>query len=58
LLLARVYDSSPADFRDRAEAVRWYRKAAGQGMPEAFFNLSLILINGRGTPQNRLEAYK
>ncbi len=38
------------------EAVRWYRKAAEQGHPEAQFFLGHCLFTGKGIDQNRAEA--
>ena len=37
---------------DLAEAVRWFRKAAEQGMPQAQFNLGLCLARGVGVAKN------
>jgi TPR repeat protein len=39
-----------------AEAARWYRKAAEQGVARSQFNLGLIYDNGRGVPQDYAEA--
>ena len=37
--------------QDDAEAVRWFRLAAGQGEAEAQYNLGLMYDNGRGVPK-------
>ena len=42
--------------QDRAEAARWYRKAAEQGDADAQFNLGLMYHNGQGVPQDHAEA--
>ena len=41
---------------DLAEAVRWFRKAAGQGMPQAQYNLGLCLSRGAGVEKNEVEG--
>ena len=41
---------------DLAEAVRWFRKAAEQGMPQAQFNLGLCLARGVGVAKNVVEG--
>ncbi len=41
------------------EAVKWYRKAAGHGLPQAEFALGFFYVNGKdGLPKNPLEAVK
>ena len=37
---------------DRGEAIRWYRKAAKQGLPEAIYNLAISYYNGEGVEAN------
>jgi TPR repeat protein len=37
--------------------LRWWRSAAEQGLAAAQFNLRRSLANGRGVPQNLVEAY-
>ena len=41
---------------DYAEAVRWYRKAAGRGMAEAQYGLASCYGQGKGVPQDDREA--
>lgn len=41
-----------------AEALKWYRKAADQGLAEAYNNLGRLYEKGRGVPQNYAEALK
>jgi hypothetical protein len=42
----------------RVEAVKWFRKAAEQGLAEAQFNLALMCIRGDGTPLDGPGALK
>ena len=44
--------------KDYSEAVKWYRKAAEQGLADAQRNLGLCYINGKGVPENQTEAVK
>ena len=41
-----------------AEAVKWYRKAAEQGLALAQYNLGVSYANGLGVSQNYTEAVK
>lgn len=43
--------------RDYAEAVKWYRKAADQGYPEAQESLSGMYLRGEGITKDLVEAY-
>ena len=43
---------------DDAEAVRWYRQAADQGLAEAQFNLGWMYYKGRGVRQDYAEAVR
>jgi TPR repeat protein len=43
---------------DPAEAARWYRKAAEQGLAEAQFNLGLRYYKGEGVRKSRTMALK
>ena len=43
----------PPDF---AEATRWYRLAADQGLADAQVKLGVIYTGGRGMRQDRIEA--
>jgi len=40
-----------------AEAVKWYRKAADQGLADAQSNLGVMYFNGDGVPENHVRAY-
>jgi TPR repeat protein len=43
--------------QDYAEAVRWYRKAAEQGLASAQFDLGLMYASGQGVPQDYVLAH-
>ena len=38
-------------------AVKWYRKAANQGLAYAQFNLGVMYYEGRGVPVNNVRSY-
>jgi TPR repeat protein len=42
---------------DHAEASKWYRMAADQGIPQSQNNLASNYHNGEGVPQDYVEAY-
>lgn len=42
----------------KKEAVRWFRSAAQQGHAEAQLNLGVMYAEGKGVPQNYIEAHK
>ena len=44
--IAELYVKGEGVQRNLAEAVKWYREAAGRGHAEAQFRLGLILLNG------------
>ena len=44
--------------QDDAEAVRWYRLAADQGLADAQFSLGVMYTPGRGVPQDDAEAVR
>ena len=44
--------------KDEAEAVRWYRLAAEQGLAEAQFNLGFMYANGEGVLKDEAEAVR
>jgi hypothetical protein len=50
------YENGKGVKADLAEAVKWYRKAADQGLLLAMHNLGVMLANGRGTAVNAPEA--
>ena len=43
---------------NKGEAIKWYRKAAEQGDPDAQFHLGLCYDEGCGVPENKAEAIK
>ena len=40
-----------------AEAVKWFRKAADQGLANAQYNLGHMYNSGEGVPENNIRAY-
>jgi TPR repeat protein len=42
---------------DLAEAVKWYRRSAVQGFPNAMHTLGGLYLQGRGLPMDAVEAY-
>jgi TPR repeat protein len=43
--------------RDKAESVKWYRRAALQKYPDALYNLGIAYFNGDGVASDELRAY-
>ena len=41
-----------------AEAIKWLRKAAEQGLAQSQHNLGAMYANGQGVPQDYVEAVK
>ena len=56
--LAMMLTSGQGLPKNEAEAVKWFRTAAEQGVPGAQTNYGLLLAKGRGVPQDYVEAYK
>ena len=52
------YASGDGVPQDEAEAVRWYRLAADQGLASAQFNLAVSYGEGEGVPQDNAEAVR
>ena len=44
--------------RDPAEAARWFKVAAENGVPEAQYNLGLMYYRGEGVPRQLYEALR
>jgi len=44
--------------QDHAEAVKWYRKAADQGLAQAQSRLGVMYAKGQGVSQDYVEACK
>ena len=55
-LLGWLYENGYGAPRDPAEAARWYRKAADQGLPLAQNNLGILYREGRGVAKDLAEA--
>ena len=55
--LGVIYANGQGVQRDDAAAVKWYRKAADQGLAEAQNNLGVIYAKGDGIPQDYVQAY-
>ncbi len=51
-----MYDNGQGVPQDYAKAVKWYRKAAGQGLAEAQYNLGVKYAKGQGVPQDHAQA--
>jgi TPR repeat protein len=54
--LATRYDLGEQGEQDPSLAFRWYRRAADAGLPEAEFNVAVMLDSGRGVGKNLTEA--
>ena len=58
LNLGIMYAKGEGVPKDDAEAVRWYRLAAEQGLANAQLNLGAAYTNGEGVPRDDAEAVK
>ncbi|HUX30541.1 MAG TPA: DUF2628 domain-containing protein [Thiobacillus sp.] len=56
--LGVIYAKGQGVPQDYAEAAKWYRKAADQGLAKAQSNLGRCYIFGQGVPQDYAEAAK
>jgi TPR repeat protein len=54
--LGNMYRKGQGVPQDHAQAVRWFREAAGQGDTKAQFNLAFMYAHGQGVPQDYAEA--
>ena len=54
--LGNVYFRGQGVPKDYAQAVKWFRKAADQGMPESQYMMGVIYDRGEGLPQDFAEA--
>ena len=52
-----MYDNGEGVPENDAEAVRWFRKAADQGLAKAQSNLGNMYFNGDGVPESNIRAY-
>ena len=56
-VLATPSTTTPPEFEDEAEAVRWYRMATEQGHADAQSALGLMYANGRGVLKDATLAH-
>lgn len=56
MYLGTMYENGIGTQSNLAEAIRWYRKAADQGMPEAQGILGMMYAKGTGVPQDLATA--
>ncbi len=54
--LGWMYENGEGVAKDLAQAVRWYRKAADQGMDRAQYNLGVMYLAGEGLSKDPAEA--
>ena len=54
--LGSMYEKGEGVKQDTKEALKWYRKAAQQGVAHAQYNLGIMYDNGRGVKQDTSEA--
>jgi TPR repeat protein len=52
-----MYASGEGIPENDAEAVKWFRKAADQGVAYAQYNLGVMYERGMGVPENSIRAY-
>ncbi len=57
-VIGKCYWKGVGVAKDEAEAVKWYRKAAEQGVADAQYRLGLALSAGRGVANDENEAAK
>lgn len=55
-LLGEIYAEGKQVKMDYAEAAKWYRKAAEQGIAKAQYNLAVLCEIGQGVPLDETEA--
>jgi hypothetical protein len=53
-----MYKTGKAVTQNYTEAVKWYTKAAEQGLATAQNNLGVMCEKGQGVPQNYVFAYR
>ncbi len=52
-----MYGNGQGVPQDDAEAARWYRKAAEQGLAKAQYRLGIMYYKGQGVPQDYVQAH-
>ncbi|RJF87327.1 sel1 repeat family protein [Oleomonas cavernae] len=55
--IGAMYDNGLGVPQDRAEAARWYLRAARQGDQTAMFNLGVMYEDGEGVGKDPVQAY-
>ncbi|MFT5390690.1 MAG: TPR repeat protein [Gammaproteobacteria bacterium] len=55
-LLGTRFASGRAGVRDDSEALRWFRRAADLGLPQAQYNIGIMYANGQGVPKDWVQA--
>ena len=55
--LGYLYNNGQGVAKDHRTALRWYRAAAGQGLPDAQNNLGFMHAMGRGVSRDYVKAY-
>ena len=53
-----MYGTGEGVAQDKAQARKWFRKAAEQGLDEAQYHLGIIFFEGDGVPQDIREAVR
>ena len=56
--LGEMYAGGREGRRDYGEAVKWYRKAADNGLAKAQYNLGVLYEIGQGVPRDESKAAK
>ena len=52
-----MYSQDSEFTKNYKQAMHWYRRAAEQGNPEAQHNMAAMYFDGRGIPQDYVQAY-
>jgi uncharacterized protein len=55
--LGVIYDNGQGIVQKYAEAIKWYGKAAQQGLPAAQFNLGFMYRDGLGIARDLVQAH-
>lgn len=56
--LGIMYDNGYGVAQDRAQAFRWFERAAGRGFAKAQYHLAFMYQHGRGVQRSQSEALK
>ena len=51
-----MYDRGRGVAKDQEEAVKWFRRAAEQGIAQAQYSLGVRYLNGQGVPKDQMQA--